>query len=370
MNVSYKRTSNQSYMIITGDAINVGFEEAMLRENSVASLLDFHTMEVNGETQFWYDITGKKSMRDFFEQEGITLETLRMVFEKIGEAYERLSDFLIAEEHVCISPDLVFFPQGTQTGACLCYCPMEHMSYDQQLQSVVEYLLSVVDHRKVEVTRICYEMYEITNRNQFTILDLLSVMEKEETPVLVEPLREVSEDEIREAARLVGEDFFEEEKEPRSLLSYLKEKIAKYRNQFTRKKQELFPEEDYLQDIEFDEFVPESHEETKTVLLSENVSACCGKLIHDGGNSSEDFYISKTPFRIGSKPGGNDGVIASSSVSRYHAKITKREGIFYLQDLNSTNGTCVNGKVLSYKDEVPLKANDVITFADEVYRIV
>ena len=370
MNVSYKRTSNHSYMMITGDRTDIGYEEAMLRENSIDAFLDFHTMEVNGEIQFWYDITGKKSLRDFFEQEGVTIENLKTAFLGIQDALKMASDYLISENHICISPDLVYYRQNHTTGASLCYCPLEHVSYGEQLQSIVEYLLSVVDHRKTDVTRVCYEMYEVTERSLFTIADLLSVIEEDKLPMVEEHHREISEEEIREAACAVGEDFFEEEKDGKSLPALLRKKIEEYKSRFFRKKQELFPEEDYLQDIEFDEFVPEKPEETKTVLLSDNISVCCGRLIHDGGGNAEDFYISQTPFRIGSKEGGNDGVIHSPSVSRYHAKITKREGVFYLRDLNSTNGTCVNGEVLNYGEEVPLKVNDIITFADVVYHIV
>ena len=62
MMMTYKRNSNQSYMILEGEEGDSGYEETMLRENTVSSLLDFHTMEINSSLQFWYEITGKKSL--------------------------------------------------------------------------------------------------------------------------------------------------------------------------------------------------------------------------------------------------------------------------------------------------------------------
>ena len=106
------------------------------------------------------------------------------------------SDYLISENHICISPDLVYYRQNHTTGASLCYCPLEHVSYGEQLQSIVEYLLSVVDHRKTEVTRVCYEMYEVTERSLFTIADLLSVIGEDKLPMVEEHHREISEEEI------------------------------------------------------------------------------------------------------------------------------------------------------------------------------
>ena len=95
-------------MIIEGEEANIGYEEKMLEENAIDVLLGFYTMEVNGYMQFWYDISGKKSMRDFFEQEGVTLENLKIIFRAISSAYLLLSEYLISEEGIYMDPDTVF----------------------------------------------------------------------------------------------------------------------------------------------------------------------------------------------------------------------------------------------------------------------
>ena len=62
--------------------------------------------------------------------------------------------------------------------------------------------------------------------------------------------------------------------------------------------------------------------------------------------------------------GREDGcnvVIADRQVSRRHAKIDRRGGKTYLQDLASKNGTCVNG--LPVDEEIEIKDGDVIQVA-------
>jgi len=54
-------------------------------------------------------------------------------------------------------------------------------------------------------------------------------------------------------------------------------------------------------------------------------------------------------------------VIPDRQVSRRHAKIDRRAGKSYLQDLASKNGTCVNG--VPVKDEVEIKDGDLIQIA-------
>src|SRR5215467_14989216 len=58
---------------------------------------------------------------------------------------------------------------------------------------------------------------------------------------------------------------------------------------------------------------------------------------------------------------GNTIVIEDSSISLMHAKITRKNGDFVLKDLNSTNGTSVNGQPIG---EVRLRDLDRVRFAE------
>src|ERR1051326_3966605 len=58
---------------------------------------------------------------------------------------------------------------------------------------------------------------------------------------------------------------------------------------------------------------------------------------------------------------GNTIVIEDASVSLMHARISVKNGEVLLKDLNSTNGTTVNGQPVN---EVKLRDSDRIGFAD------
>lgn len=58
---------------------------------------------------------------------------------------------------------------------------------------------------------------------------------------------------------------------------------------------------------------------------------------------------------------GNTIVIEDSSISLMHAKITRKNGDFLLKDLNSTNGTSVNGQPIG---EVTLRDQDRVCIAE------
>lgn len=74
------------------------------------------------------------------------------------------------------------------------------------------------------------------------------------------------------------------------------------------------------------------------------------------------FPISAPILTIG-RSKRNDLVLADQWLSRHHAEVRNENGAFFIHDLDSRNGTLVNGVRISTK--VPLQNDDVITLGDQ-----
>lgn len=84
--------------------------------------------------------------------------------------------------------------------------------------------------------------------------------------------------------------------------------------------------------------------------------------------TGENISIRKQTFSLGKERNRVDYCITNNnSVSRTHANIVYKNGSYFIVDLNSTNGTFVNGQQLSANQEVRLNVNDRIKFADEEF---
>jgi pSer/pThr/pTyr-binding forkhead associated (FHA) protein len=79
--------------------------------------------------------------------------------------------------------------------------------------------------------------------------------------------------------------------------------------------------------------------------------------------------LDKDTLRIG-RDDGNDVVIARKTISSFHATIEYKEGYFYLEDLRSTNGTCLNDGKLRHNEPVRLKSGDKIDFSIHEFRFL
>lgn len=86
----------------------------------------------------------------------------------------------------------------------------------------------------------------------------------------------------------------------------------------------------------------------------------------DGSEPARHVPIHNTPFKIGRRS-NLPLTLPCESVSKEHAEIDQRDGILYLQDLGSTNGTYINGERVT--GEHAIQEGDIIQFATVVFRL-
>ena len=88
--------------------------------------------------------------------------------------------------------------------------------------------------------------------------------------------------------------------------------------------------------------------------------------------TGERISLDKAEFKIGHKARLVDYAITdNSAISRVHCVITKRNGVCFISDNKSTNGTFVNGEELKAGEEKFLTNNAIVILGDEelVYHI-
>ena len=89
-------------------------------------------------------------------------------------------------------------------------------------------------------------------------------------------------------------------------------------------------------------------------------------VITDEGGARRRLDFSKPELTVG-RVQGNDIVLAKRNVSKQHAKLTLKDNQAIVADLNSTNGTWVNGRKIT--SPYPLKQGDKIYIADFILTV-
>lgn len=83
-----------------------------------------------------------------------------------------------------------------------------------------------------------------------------------------------------------------------------------------------------------------------------------------------DFRIDKDEYLIGKNPSAVDGVVAGNKmISRIHCKIVRRDDSYCIVDMQSINGTYVNGVRLAANEPTPISAGDRIRLANSDFTV-
>lgn len=405
MDYRFKRDLKNSFMIVESGFENAGYEKDVLRFNDIDVLVPFHTVDINNVTQVWYDITGLVSLKDYLMQQSITYELMRKVFLYLKIAIDETERYLIDVNHLSINVDTVFVVKNdVEWKVMLIYYPDENQS---SLESILEFFMSNVSKDMMD---FCFKLYD-SGMDGNTIDGIIRLIDDEIgcDDIVGDEANNKSEqhdseeydyrneDEERrldweyEGSRIsddedyiwgnnkidiFGEeeltifdkikkcmtDFFETKK--KNILDKADNKISLFSRKENRKNKNDIMYEDFSYEPDQQIYEPtvllKAIEEDRDVL----------NLKYIGNSKKDDIRIDKEEFRVGSSIEGNDSVIDSPVISRFHAKIIKEGKSYYVEDLNSTNGTSVNGKLLGYRDRIELNPEDTIMFADECYKIV
>lgn len=115
-----------------------------------------------------------------------------------------------------------------------------------------------------------------------------------------------------------------------------------------------------------DESMVLGQQNNDTVVLGVH-DAKCPLLKGTGSCEGEIILIVKPEFTLGRLESQVDYVIRNSAVGKVHAQIITRESSYFIKDLNSKNGTCINDIKIDSNEEYRIEDNDRITLANSEY---
>lgn len=369
MEIQYQRTLKDSYMVIRVEEEIPDCDMQILKHCHCDGLLPVELFMQNGKEEFWFEVSGKQSLDIYAATHPLEKEFFYKFLSSLGQTVEWMEAHLLEEGHILLSGETIFL--NPDTGRCsFCYCPAYEGTLSQQFRNFMEEMLKKIDHGQRETVRLVYELYDVTLREGYQFSELTEVLEKfaqheaelpEAENVQVQTEKKLAcEHEILPENVINGEKFKRVEWD--GIKGWCEGFLKRFEGGIQKRKREEIP-----LCFEPEEETGGSH---PTVLLARRDSGVQGILQYEGSGEQDDFRITEVPFLIGSEEGSVQGLIANEAVSRTHARITREGDVYFLEDLNSTNGTFFDGELLNYKVKVSLQPNCRIRFANESYRFL
>ena len=372
MDISYKRQHNESFMVVELEDTVSTYEEKMIEENDIPSLLTITKMNFNGSMQYHYNISRKENLEDYLDSHDLNLDIFRRFVVNLKLAYAELDKYLIDERHIWLDKESLFFEKSADSFKLgLCFYPKDMGTMQEQFRSIMDCILKKSPSADKEFTRIIYEIYDLCLKDDYTLGEILERLQpkENEAETKVENINLRDDYYSNTTEELIAEDYPLGQQYISDLtLLQTPEKPSLFNKFITGAKGILTKKIEFKDDYtaESEDFIiePDTEFEEKTVLLSETKPV--GRLVYDGQDGENDFLVTKDIFRIG-KSKTCDAVISAPTISQNHAKIVREGDDYFLSDMNSTNSTFLNNEELVYRRPVKLKIMDKIRFANVSY---
>lgn len=363
----YIRNLRGSYMIMPRIGHEQPWEQEMLSCHQPDHLLVPDEIGENGESALWYDISGKQALDVILEVKEMDYELFVNLCTALITMAEQLEELLLVPDVLLLRPDCIFLDNRDDT-VWFCYYPGNPMELKEAFHELIQMLLRKLDHRDKRAAEAVYLLYEETGKEGYSFENAMKIICAQDFPVEENTLPEWEEG-IEEMPVLSGHEqtgVSAKEKWNQDFFLRFKEW---FRGKIQRKKSHILSREKN----EFLVFEPENesgeHTAHPTVLLSELPRKPQGILKYEGTGNGRDLQIEGDSYIIGSDA-ACDGRIADRTVSRCHARVTKVEDIYFIEDLNSSNGTYVGGELLNCRVKMSLQPGEMVMFAGEKFRFI
>ena len=412
--ILYERNLTGSFMKIPA-CLSASFDEKIMLKRKLPGLLPVEKCYVNAMGQYWYNITGKQSVDTYCRMKEIGIDFIERIIISICSQIEILEWNLIDTNCLMLDPELVYITNQTQEIIFTLY-PDAKGNLAQELQHLMEYLLTKIDHKDMDAVHAAYGIYEKTLDPSYSVIDIRdAIVEAKKASSRERVLRQQAQIEQREREIEVEktERIIKNETGLNKMIGGLKQKFAEpseknkaaysprmvresnpveKRNLMANTGRNIFGRKDKKKSVKYnrrnpypeslnvaetpsyevsmhEELVQEMPEVHPTVCLADYQARPQGMLLYEGTDNRENISLMQPLVKIG-KGRGVDAKIEKGTISRCHAQINHEQGTFFIEDLNSTNGTFVNGEGLTYKERKKLAINDIVQFADIRYRFV
>ncbi len=414
MKISYRREMKHNYLIVDPESLMWrNYECRMLSKNAINGVLPFQLRQIDDEIQFYYEITSRQPLSRMLENHPIRELEIRQLILGISRILDRMEPYLLQEKIVLLEPDYIYVePETFQIWLCL--IPGLERDFPEDYGKLLEYLLGKADHQDKETVILAYGLYQETRKENYGMDDILRLLTNgkenkthpQNTPEMFDKESVIREQTIRPSAEQFKQKKTKDEEvihraektrddSSKKRLSVV-EKIKKWfqkayegqkedSEEVQKESWELLFRDEVNPEVSRYSFVPmqqtterregmiperimdEGRNTTLLADLSVNGTADVKKLYAlDPGK--ETIVICYYPFVIGKQKNLVDYYLDHETVSRLHVRIDQSGDGWIIQDLNSSNGTMVSGKLLENNEAAALVPGDEVRIAELRYR--
>ncbi len=414
------RGNQKNYIrIACQEAWMEGYEYQMCMHNHLESILNFKPRTQNGANYLYYEVSGMQSLDILLQSQKLKRSLAVELAKAIIILCEEFSEHVLDIEKLIWNPKyLMYHMNNGELRFVYEFGAEEEKSRSSRLEPFLECLVEHLDYQDEILVSQVYQVYEslLDQKEQFHLLEemkqLLHALEPQAERDRQENVMQTGE----VTPQIYPEDPFEQNKMEQEIItvpekSKVIEKQGKHlkkgllilllldagvlfvwqpltilkiffcvalggvllwlnayvRRQEKRKKEKKKQEEQQAEYLEEYQNLTNMYDSEQGGTRMISLEEMGGALYNLQGGEPQCIYISETGKIIGKDAKKAQIMLSQEGISRVHAMVHREGRDCILEDLNSTNGTFVNGEALLPRQPYILKEGDKIHFAGTEY---
>lgn len=415
MEVRYRNDLYGNYILVEIPSyVDSGqYSLKMLEKNKIPGVLSCKVRMEDGQ-EYWYaDISKKKSLLQEYKDKEMQLEEMTLLFQQISSVLEELRIYLINESMVVLNPEYIY--QDLEDGR-LSMLVVPWDLGEKTIQKLAEFFLEKMNHKDENGVNAAYHFYRQQSQDNFSLGQFLSVLEKEN----ILKRQKIKEKETNIGSQYSDKGFveikykediekasWEEELKNRTEESALGEGVKSRKIYLLLLLSMVFVMFGFLPRLNLflqfscrafsvllfvifiimlmvkNKSTKESMVKSEEHLMQEIDIGMKETVFFDSCNDEEylklqwkekgrrkQFVLKEFPCTVGKMKEEVSLCIGDISVSRIHCKFVQKEGKTAIVDMNSTNGTFLNGLPVKTGEILEIEKNDEILLGKVTLHVV
>lgn len=381
-----ENSDKKNYLVtfMNADDNIIEYEIEMINNNTSCGAINIETRQFNDEIKIMYDITGKESLVDFLKVNSMKKGQFLTILRNISNVIIECKNYFLDEDKYFMNLDYIYI-NPIDLSISLIYLPFERAISEKCslkfIDIVKKIILEYTDFEDAGNDRIVQKILNYLKNDWVSINDFNKFMEEfgKGNVKVFYATGEVKEEKVQGTVKEVIKEVVKEPEKPititKATIEVSRKKDSLYTSFFNKfKKKNKDKSKDKTKggsrraDTGLINSTPNNSSKREimtemsyeTILLDSKVAY----LINKKAGTVEKICINKDIFKIGRRLGEVDYVTDNKAVGKIHMEFRIMDSKYYIVDLNSKNGTFINGKRLESNKEYEVENKDIIMLAN------
>lgn len=177
MKIYYQTDLNRAYLIIEGEEYQEeDYRMQVLKDNYLSGLITIEVRYIDNVQKYYFDITGKTSIKQIYERNKPGFEELKNLMESLLCVIYTLRKHMVGCEGLLLDPEMIFQEKGKYY---FCLCPLQQRTIPECFHELTEFLVREVDYKDERGVHLAYVMHKATMEDNYSLEQIMQDFREE-----------------------------------------------------------------------------------------------------------------------------------------------------------------------------------------------